>query len=621
MRLYSGQWTSFVLETTRNQIAETLRLAFRQYYGHDPSVSESQSWRNSLMMLSNVGQMASLDDHGVLLEYQLPLASKRLDAMITGHSRDSKQQALVIELKQWGACKHADGANQVVTFIGGRDREVNHPSAQVKGYVDYMRDVHSAFQGDDAVSLAGCGFLHNYDLHRDLVLTDEKFKSLVSEYPLYGNQDFDVLAEHLQNMVGAGGGADLLPKIEQSSYRPSKKLMMHVADTIAGNKNYVLLDEQRVIYDKVQALVAKSLDKAKKQVVIVKGGPGTGKSVIALNLMADLSRLGRVAHYATGSKSFTETLREIVGARAGNQFKYFNTYMQAEPNTVDVLICDEAHRIRKTSNNRFTPKSKQSDKAQFEELLHVSRVLVLFIDDYQTVRPDEIGSVSYVSEMLASRADVDVHEYELTTQFRCGGSEAYIEWVNNTLGIMNTTTPMLELSEDFEFRICASPQEVEERIRARVDEGFTARVMAGFCWPWSQPTADGTLVNDVVVGDWQRPWNAKPDAGRLASGIPKSSLWAYHPGGIDQVGCIYTAQGFEFDFAGIIVGPDFTYDLDRGTWVAHKEHSYDTMVKRSPNYLAYAQNLYRVLLTRGMKGCYVYFVDQDTERFVRSRLR
>lgn len=164
--------------------------------------------------------------------------------------------------------------------------------------------------------------------------------------------------------------------------------------------------------------------------------------------------------------------------------------------------------------------------------------------------------------MLASRSDVDTHEYELTTQFRCGGSESFIEWVNNTLGIMNTTTPMLEARTDFEFKICSSPQELEDRIRARVEEGFTARMMAGFCWPWSQPNADGTLLNDVVIDDWQRPWNAKPDAGRLASGIPKSSLWAYHPGGIDQVGCIYTAQGFEFDLRVSLSG-----QISRMTWI------------------------------------------------------
>jgi hypothetical protein len=573
------------------------------------------------MMLSNVGQLASLDDHGILLEYQLPLASKRLDALITGMDRDARQNAIVVELKQWAKCNHADGANQVCTFIGGREREVNHPSAQVRGYVDYLRDVHSAFQGSEAVSLSGCGFLHNYDLHRDVVLTDSKFGELLAEFPLYGNQDFDALAEHLQSKVGTGGGVDILPKIEQSSYRPSKKLMMHVADTIAGNKQYVLLDEQRVIYDKVHALVKKSLNQAKKQVVIVKGGPGTGKSVIALNLMADLSRLGKIAHYATGSKSFTETLREIVGSRAGSQFKYFNTYGQAEQNTVDVLICDEAHRIRITSNDRFTRKDKRSDKPQFEELLHVARVVVLFIDDHQTVRPGEIGTVGYVTSAIADRTDVECYEYELTTQFRCGGSESFIDWVNNTLGIIKTATPLLERSADYDFRICASPHELEQLVQDRVAEGYTARMMAGFCWPWSEPQIDGQLVNDVVINEWARPWNAKPGAGKIAAGIPKASLWAYDPRGIDQVGCIYTAQGFEFDYAAVIIGPDFVYDLDKGEWVAHREHSHDSVVKRSKDYLSYAQNLYRVLLTRGMKGCYIYFADKDTERFVRSRVR
>jgi hypothetical protein len=572
-------------------------------------------------MLSSVGDLADLRDHGIMIEYQLPLASKRLDVMITGHSRESKQQAIVLELKQWSKCTHADGAHQVVTFVGGAQREVNHPSEQVRGYVEYLRDVHTAFQGPDAITLSGCSFLHNYQLERDTVLKDDKFKDLVSAYPLFGNNDFDDLAAHLNNAVGLGGGMDVLPLIERSAYRPSKKLMMHVAETIAGNKNYVLLDEQRVIYDKVLALVDKAMSRARKQVVIVKGGPGTGKSVIALNLMGDLSRMGKVAQYATGSKSFTETLREVVGKRAGVQFKYFNTYMNAELNALDVLICDEAHRIRKTSNSRFTKKDERSTKAQIDELLHVSRVLVLFIDDYQTVRPDEIGKISYVHEALQQREDVDVHEYELTTQFRCGGSETFIEWVNDTLGIVKSASPVLEQSDSFDFCICQSPHELEDLIRARVAKGFTARIMAGYCWPWSMPNSDGTLVDDVVIDDWSRPWNAKPDATRLAPGIPKAPLWAYAPGGIDQVGCIYTAQGFEFDFAGIIVGNDFVYDLDKGQWIAHRDRSCDGTLKRSSSYLEYARNLYRVLLTRGMKGCYVYFVDKDTERFVRSRMR
>lgn len=622
MTLYSGAWTSFVVEATRNQIAETLRLAFRQYYGHDPSISESTSWRMSLLMLANVGQYAELSDHGIMIEYQLPLASKRLDAMILGHDKQSQTRGIVVELKQWEKCKPADGERQVWTYVGGREREVNHPSEQVRGYVEYLQNVHTTFQGADAIALDGCGYLHNYHVAKDVVLNDVKFASLLQSYPLFGNDDHDALAAYLHKGVGSGGGVDLLQRVQEGIYRPSRKLMMHVAEVIEGQQHYILLDEQRVVYDKVRALVNTRLDRSRKQIVIVKGGPGTGKSVIALKLMADLSRDGRSAQYATGSKSFTETLREIVGKQAATQFSYFNKFMKAPYNALDVLICDEAHRIRNTSNDRFTRKELRSDGTQLEELLHVSRVLVLFIDDHQTVRPNEIGSVQYILDHAAAHPEIDVHDYELTTQFRCGGSEKFIDWVNDTLGIMKTASPVLESTPDFEFRICDSPIELQSLIRQRVEEGFTARMTAGFCWPWSNPTAEGDLVEDVVVGDWKQPWNARPDAGRLKPGIPKASLWAYHPGGVDQVGCIYTAQGFEFDFAGVIIGPDLTYDLDKGTWQGHPTQSKDSGLRGTKDlYLDYARNLYRVLLTRGMKGCYVYFVDKDTERFFRSRMR
>jgi len=487
-------------------------------------------------MLNSVGQLAQLNDHGVLIEYQLPLSSKRLDAMITGLSSEDQSSAVIVELKQWEKCQHADGANQVVTYVGGRLREVNHPSAQVGNYVEYLQDTHSAFHGDAALNLNGCGFLHNYKVTPGDVLIDEKFKQLVSLYPVFGNNDFEVLAMFLNERVGRGDGMSILDRVSHSTYRPSKKLMMHVASTIAGNKSYVLLDEQRVVFDKVLALVDKVLTNSRKQIVLVKGGPGTGKSVIALNLIAELSRNEKSTHYATGSRSFTLTLREIVGTRAGAQFKYFNSYMNAPVNSIDVLVCDEAHRIRATSNNQYTKKELRSNLPQIAELVHVSRVLVLFIDDYQVVKPGEVGSLQYVRDYVASRKDIDLHEYELVTQFRCGGSESFIEWVNNTLGIMDTQTPMLEKSNDYDFRVCESPEELEELISTRLEEGFTARTMAGFCWPWSNPNADGTLVNDVKVGEWERPWNAREDAGRLAKGIPKASLWAYSEDGGKQVG-------------------------------------------------------------------------------------
>ena len=144
---------------------------------------------------------------------------------------------------------------------------------------------------------------------------------------------------------------------------------------------------------------------------------------------------------------------------------------------------------------------------------------------------------------------------------------------------------------------------------------------AGFCWSWSQPERDGALVEDVIIGDFKRPWNAKPDAKKLAKGIPKAPLWAYDPNGINQVGCVYTIQGFEFDYVGIIFGKDLVYNFGTQRWEGHPEHSEDPTVKRSKDrFTDLVKNTYRVLLSRGMKGCYVYFMDKDTENFFKSRI-
>jgi phage repressor protein C with HTH and peptisase S24 domain len=128
-------------------------------------------------------------------------------------------------------------------------------------------------------------------------------------------------------------------------------------------------------------------------------------------------------------------------------------------------------------------------------------------------------------------------------------------------------------------------------------------------------------VDDVRIGEYRRPWNARPEARRLARGIPRAPLWAYDPNGIEQVGCVYTAQGFEFDYVGVIFGPDLRYNLDSQAWEGHRGDSKDNEVRRGgERFVDLVKNTYRVLLSRGLKGCYVHFMDKDTERFVRSRM-
>ncbi len=620
MRLYAGMTSQFVEDSTRNQIAEKLKHSFFLNFRYEPSPSEIKSWQNSLRAFSQVLSSSQLLDHGIILEYQIPLTSLRLDAMVSGLDAGKRPNAVIVELKQWDQTKTSAGDNEVLTYVGGREREVLHPSVQAGRYRTFLEDVHTVFHEEaDPVQLSACSYLHNYPFDKADPIFAEKFTQALADVPLFSMDDVQEMRGFLQAKLAGGQGAGVLNRIEGSQYRPSRKLMQHVASVVKDKSEYVLLDEQLIVYDKVVTLATDKFHHKRKVAIIVKGGPGTGKSVIALNVMADLLRRDYNAQYATGSKAFNQTLRKIIGARGSQQFKSTHEYGKAERDTVDVIITDEAHRIREYTMIPYKPKNTIT---QTEEILNAARISVFFIDDVQVVRPGEIGSAKYLRDM-AQKLGHEVFDYELDVQFRCAGSEGFINWIDNTLGIRRTVNVMWSGDENFDFKVFKTPQDLDDAIREKVVEGRSARMTAGFCWEWTDPMPDGSLPNDIAIGEYQRPWNAKPDAGKLAPGIPKAPLWANDPGGVDQVGCIYTAQGFEFDYVGVIVGRDIVFDFQTSEWVGNKDQSHDGAVKRrtkDEEFIALVKNTYRVLMTRGMKGCYVCFLDKETEAFFRSRI-
>ena len=621
MRLYAGMSTEFMRDTTHNRIAEKLTEAFVRYYRYRPSPSEIGSWRNSLRAMSLIVADAKLDDHGIMLEYQLPMSSRRLDFLVCAKNRGGKDQAVIVELKQWETCAESDADDLVTSWVGGRVRDVLHPSVQVGQYQQYLKDYNSAFFDEtDAVDLDACCYLHNYTAGKDDVLLAPKFEKVLKEYRLFDSTQSHGLSKFLVHRLAGGSGKGVLEKVEGGRSRPSRKLMEHLSGAIRQHAPWVLLDEQMVVYQRIRHAVRKGLEDQKKRVIIVKGGPGTGKSVLAVNLVGDFLRAAVNAQHATGSKAFTETIWKILGNRAKSQFRYFHHYKEAQPGSIDVLMCDEAHRIRETSNNRFTAVASKSKRPQIEELLVAAKTTVFFIDDQQVVRPGETGSTSYIREN-ALRLGCELSQFELEVQFRCAGSEGFVNWIDNTLAIRQTANVLWTGEEQFDFRILPTIQELEKAIRVQVRQGASGRLVAGYCWPWSDPDNAGDLMHDVKIDNWARPWNARPDAGRLRKGIPPAPLWAYDAGGIDQVGCVYTAQGFEFDYVGVIWGRDLTYRFAEQRWVGDKTASHDNVVKRSgERFLDLVKNTYRVLLSRGLKGCYVVFLDRETENFVRSRM-
>jgi uncharacterized protein len=614
VQLYAGPSERFLEDAFVGSIAEKLEAAFYQHYRYRPGLAEVRSWQNSLARFSHVMERAGLRDHGVVLEHQLPLTSKRLDCMVLGRDADKRDHAVVVELKQWDRTQASEAEQCVVTQVGRGLRDVLHPSVQVGQYAQYLADYHTAFS-EQGTGLAACAYLHNlrYDAADELFAV--KHRAALDNYPLFTGDGANDLVDYLKQRLAGGEGHEVLERVLQAPVRPSKKLLLHTAAMIEGQDVFTLLDEQLVVFESVFAAARKAVHRPGKTTILVRGGPGTGKSVVALHLVGQLAKAGYDAQHATGSRSFTGNVRKVVGSRAANQFKYFNNYALADRDAVDVLVMDEAHRIRASSATRFTPKSKQSGEPQIDELMTAAKVSVYFLDDLQVVRPNEVGSAALIRD-AAARHNAELKEYELEAQFRCAGSDGYVNWIDHVLGVRTTANTTWDPGDSaFEFGVADSVQDLEAWVRTKAGGADTARLVAGFCWPWSDPKSDGTLVDDVVVGEWRMPWNAKPDAGRLARGIPKSDFWATDLGGLEQVGCVYTAQGFEFDYVGVIFGSDLRFDAEIGDWVGDKRASFDSVVKRSGDtFTDLVKHTYRVLLTRGMKGCRVYFEDEATRK-------
>jgi DUF2075 family protein len=622
LRIYEGTTSEFVQDALNNRIADRIRTRFEDYYGRKANPSEVVAWTNSLQFLKNAVEYASPPDNMVALEYELPYTTERIDCLLFGRGDDGKDNVIVIELKQWSDVKDCEIEDNVVTFVGGAERMVAHPSLQVRGYHYYLADFLEVFHQADSLGLSSCVYCHNYPRTDDAVLLLPKFKTILEEFPVYTKDDFHALGDFLKSKIEKGNGLEVFGRFAASNIKPSRKLIELTSAMIADQKVFNLIDEQITANNTIIDRAKKCTKLKRKSVVIVRGGPGTGKSLIALNALAELIKKGIVVYHATGSKSFTETLRKVVGYRAAKLFKYFNGFSGYKQNDIDVLICDEAHRIRTSSNSRYTRADKRSALPQVDELVRVAKVSIFFIDDNQVVRPEEIGNSSLIRE-AAAKYGADTYDFELKSQFRCSGSDGYLNWLDNTLMIRETAHRHLTKNEKMDFRIFDGAGElyaaIKEKNRAKPN---SARMAAGFCWPWSDPKPDGTLVEDVVIGDFRMPWEGK-DKKKLAKGIPYWYQWAYDPNGVKQCGCIYTIQGFEFDYVGVIFGNDLVYDPLTKAWIGKRENSKDPIFRRASieEFTSYLKNVYRVLLTRGMQGCYVCFLDRDTRAFFESRIQ
>ncbi|MFE6194267.1 DNA/RNA helicase domain-containing protein [Streptomyces sp. NPDC057838] len=590
---------------------------FTHVHGYRPGSSEVRSWQRSVPALTAALNDAGLGEVEVMLEYALPLNSKRADAVLAGvHPVTGEPSYVVVELKQWSQAE-PDEEDPALCHVDGYAHPVLNPIEQVRRYCEYLVHFNGAV-AEHPGRVSGAAFLHN--------ATEFGAGGLRAvESDAYGllftGDRRGAFLDHLRTRLSdKRPGARAADELLAGKTVPSKQLMSVAAREVREREQFVLLDEQQVAYRMVLNAVRRAKRSDHKEVVVVTGGPGTGKSVIALSLLGELYRQGIPALHATGSQSFTKTMRKVAGSRkreVQELFKYFNSFMTTEKNSLDVLICDEAHRIRETSANRYTPAAHRTGRRQIDELLDVAKVPVFLLDEHQVVRPGETGRVADIKE-AAARRGLSCHVVPLDSQFRCGGSDAYLRWVVRLLGLETGGPVVWDPDDRMRLVIVESPQEMESFLDARRSQGYGARMSAGYCWPWSpEPKPGEPLPADVRIGDWARPWNLRGD--RSVSGAPPSALWATDPAGFGQIGCVYTAQGFEYDWSGVIIGPDLVWRDDR--WVTDRTASKDPVFKRSTpdaDVDRLIRNTYKVLLTRGMVGTVVYSTDAETQDKLRE---
>lgn len=624
--LYAGPADEFVKMAPASSLTAHVTTEFNRRWG-SATESEIRSWKNSLTALARVIESADLGHSGVGVELKLPFTNKRIDCSFVARDSQGHPQVRLVELKQWSNAAPSLFPDNVV--VG--NKELLHPSVQASSYASYLRDSHSAFT-EDGFGLGSCAYLHNMTSESALSLRGLAYDGAIQEAPFFVSTDEDRFAAYLREGLSGGGGMELLRSLTEGRYSPSKTLMAGIAKGLADSPIWTLLDEQRVAFNIVRGLVERALRTGEKGVVVVRGGPGTGKSVIAAHLLVALAKQeGVTAAHATGSKAFTTNLRALTPkGRANAVFRYFNDFghKQTEENELDVLLCDEAHRMRADSNSQYTPKALRSEISQVAELIRAAKVSVFLLDERQNVRVDEIGTVASI-RVAAEEWNVPVQELSLSGQFRCSGCAGYIDWVDALMSPAPVAPGPWLGSGEYVVELFGDPATLETKILAQARKGYTARMVAGFCWPWSDPNADGSLVDDVVIGDWKRPWNEKsPEQQKRKGAAPPASRhpyyrWTTEPARINEIGCIYSAQGFEFDYCGVILGNDLVWREGTG-WVASREASHDGQIRRrklDPEQTkALLHHTYRVLLTRGMKGTYIYSTDAETRLFLASVL-
>lgn len=611
MIVYDGNKTDFLDRMAAGTLVDEIEQRILDRMGRHTAKNEIRSWENSWKEMYIVMNDPEIpEDAGVAIEYNIPQTSKRVDFLISGFDEQQKAGVIIVELKQWDDLKAIDGVDGMVeTYLnGGLHRHV-HPSYQAWSYAQLIRDYNQTAQ-DEGIGLFPCAFLHNYKrTQTDDPVDAEQYREYYEEAPVFSKGQTEQLRAFIKQTVRRGDDADTLYRIEHGKIRPSKSLQNTIASMLAGNREFIMIDEQKIVYEEILKASLQCQKDRRKRTVIVQGGPGTGKTVVAMNLLSALTGQEQLVQYITKNRAPRDVFKlKLKGSHRksviDNMFKNSGSYVDAPLNAAGTLLVDEAHRLNMKSGMIHNLGDNQT-----REIIHAALCSVFFIDESQRVTLNDAGTIDEIYRSAAVE-HAEVIPLELQSQFRCNGSDGYLAWLDHLLEIRETANYDLE-GFDYDFRVFSTPGEVYELILEKNRMANRARMVAGYCWEWPKEKRNDTNHHDIVIGDFEMSWN-------LRDGEP----FAVNETSVHEIGCIHTAQGLEFDYVGVIIGPDMRYEDGRIVTDFHKRAKTDhslrgikRLEKLDPEE-AYRtadeiiKNTYRTLMTRGMKGCYVYCTDE-----------
>ena len=619
MIIYQATKKEFINDCKQRRIADAVKKMYEKNLGKAHK-SEVIAWENSLTCMANVIDTPLIDDNTtVCAEYRLPNCGSRIDFIIAGENSLGEDNVVIVELKQWTKAEVDEDKKLVNTFVGNANRYVNHPSYQAWSYAITLENYNEAIESDN-IKLFPCAYLHNYTYFDGDKINDSSIYPEIKNAPIFFRDYGEKLRSFITAHVVKPDKKSIIERIDNGRIRPSKSLQDVFANILKGKDEFHLLDEQNVFFQNIMAVVNRSTILRNKQVFIIEGGPGTGKSVLAINLLAEAIKKEKTAAYVTKNAAPRNAYLSILAGDDRFEKKEYKglflssgQLLSVKQNTYDVLLVDEAHRLNEKSGIFHN-----QGENQIKEIINASLISVFFIDEMQKISSYDIGSVAEIISW-AERFGADIHQGKLLSQFRCNGSDGYMSFLDDVLDIKHDYYTFD--SEDYEIRVVDDPKAMMSEIKRLNLKDNKARMLAGYCWPWL--SKKDRASQDIVIPskDFSAQWN-----------FSNTETWAIDKDSVDQIGCIHTSQGLEFSYVGVIIGDDLRYENGRviTDYKARAKSDQSLFGLKGPcnkgNKEALKQvdfiirNTYRTLLSRAMKGCLIYCTDIALSNYLKQKI-